>query len=367
MSGIKAYSADNIFTGENWLSNHAVVVDKGTIVDVVATASLKKEITAEHFPGSFLAPAFIDLQIYGAYGKLLSVYPETDSLFKLNEYCNKGGAAFCLPTVSTNTYDTLYKSIDAIKEYWSKGGRGVLGFHIEGPWINPVKRGAHIESLIHTPSLKQVEELLNYGKGVIKIITLAPEVCSKELIDLVLSHHIIISAGHSNATYDEAMKGFAGGITMVTHLYNAMSPLQHRQPGLVGATLDHSTVMASIIPDGHHVDYAAIRIAKQVMKERLFVITDAVTETGTGYYPHELAGDKYESSGILSGSALTMGKAFFNLVKYAAVEKGEALRMCSLYPARVIKQDHVLGKIAKGYRFAVSAINEEAETATVLP
>ena len=100
------------------------------------------------------------------------------------------------------------------------------------------------------------------------------------------------------------MNGFANGINTVTHLYNAMSPLQHRQPGLVGATMDHDKVMASIIPDGHHVDYAAIRIAKQVMKERLFVITDAVTETDKGYYQHKMAGDKYESGGILSGSAL---------------------------------------------------------------
>lgn len=363
----KAYIADRIFTGDSWLNNHAIIVDKETIIDVVASVSLDKEMTAEHFPGCFLAPAFIDLQIYGAHKKLLAVYPEADSLFKLNEYCNNGGAAFCLPTVSTNTYEVLYKCIDAIKDYWNKGGQGILGFHIEGPWINPVKKGAHIESLIHSPSLKQVEDLLNYGKGVIKIITLAPEVCSKEVIDCILSHNIIISAGHSNATYNEAMDGFASGITTVTHLYNAMSPLQHRQPGLVGATLDHSTVMASIIPDGHHVDFAAVRIAKQVMKERLFVITDAVTETSKEYYQHELVGDKYESMGILSGSALTMGKAFFNLVKYAGIEKAEALRMSSLYPARVINRDQDLGKIAKGYRFSVSVINEQAETATVLP
>ena len=240
MTGIKAYSADRIFTGDTWLSDHAAVVDKGIIIDLVASASLKKEIAAEHFQDCFLAPAFIDLQIYGAYGRLLAVYPEADSLFKLNEYCNKGGAAFCMPTVATNTYEVFYQCIDAIKDYWNKGGRGILGLHIEGPWINPVKKGAHIESLIHSPSLQQAEDLLNYGKGVIKIITLAPEVCSKEIIDLVISHGIIISAGHSNATYQQAMDGFANGIPVVTHLYNAMSPLQHRQPGLVGATFDHS-------------------------------------------------------------------------------------------------------------------------------
>ena len=366
MTGVKAYVADRIFTSEIWLKDHAVIVDKGAIVDVVATASLNKEISAEHFPGCFLAPAFIDLQIYGAYGKLLAVYPEADSLFKLNEYCNKGGAAFCMPTVATNTYEVFYQCIDAIKDYWTQGGEGILGLHIEGPWINPSKRGAHIESLIHSPSLMQAEKLLNYGKGVIKMITLAPEVCSKEVIDLVLSHNIIISAGHSNATYQQTMNGFANGIKTVTHLYNAMSPLQHRLPGLVGATLDHHAVMASIIPDGHHVDFAAIRIAKQVMKERLFVITDAVTETGKGYYPHALAGDKYESSGILSGSALTMGKAIQNLVKYTGMVLEEALRMCSLYPARVIHKEKELGKIEKGYKPVMVAMDEKLDVKKLL-
>jgi N-acetylglucosamine-6-phosphate deacetylase len=366
LPGNKVYIANRIFTGEGWLKDHAILVDNGIIADVTPVSSLKENIIHEYYPGCFLAPAFIDLQIYGAYGKLLSVYPEADSLFKLKEYCNKGGTAFCLPTVATNTYEVFYQCIDAIKDYWNKGGEGIMGLHIEGPWINPVKRGAHIESLIHSPSLKQAEELLNYGKGVIKMITLAPEVCSQEVIDLILSHHIILSAGHSNATYKEAMNGFANGIPVATHLYNAMSPLQHRQPGLVGAVMDHDIVMASIIPDGHHVDYAAIRIAKKIMKERLYVITDAVTETDKGPYPHKPAEDKYEAAGILSGSALTMSKAFFNLVKYAGIETAEVLRMCSLYPARVIKRDRELGKIVKGYRFSVAAVNEQKESADLL-
>jgi N-acetylglucosamine-6-phosphate deacetylase len=187
-------------------------------------------------------------------------------------------------------------------------------------------------------------------------------VCSKEVIDLILSHNIIISAGHSNATYDEAKTGFANGITAVTHLYNAMSPLQHRQPGLAGAAMDDANVIASIIPDGHHADYAAVRIAKQVMKERLFVITDAVTDTNEGYYQHKVAGDKYEAGGILSGSALTMEKALQNLVNHAGIELAEALRMCSLYPARVLNMENELGKIEKGYKASMVVINNRMET-----
>lgn len=308
-----------------------------------------------------LAPAFIDLQIYGAYGRLLAVYPEANSLFKLNEYCNKGGAAFCLPTVATNKYDIFYKCIDAIRDYWNQRGKGILGLHIEGPWINKIKRGAHIESLIHLPTLKQAEDLLNYGKGVIKMITLAPEVCSKEVIDLILSRNIIIAAGHSNATFEEANEGFANGIKTVTHLFNAMSPLQHREPGLAGATMVSDNITASVIPDGHHVDFAAIRIAKIAMKERLFVITDAVTETAEGFYPHELAGDKYVSNGILSGSALTMNKAVRKLIEHCNIELPEALRMCSLYPARVFGIENEAGRIQKDYSANLVVLDDQLQ------
>ena len=362
---LKAFTSDRIFTGENWLSHHAVLVENKLIKDIISVQSLTSSMAVIQFDECILAPAFIDLQIYGAYGKLLAAYPEAASLHQLKEYCEKGGAAFCLPTVATNTSDVFYKCIDAVKEYWSKGGEGILGLHLEGPWINPIKRGAHIESLIHPPTIKEAEELLNYGKGVIRMITLAPEVCSKEVFELILSHNIIISAGHSNATYNEAKAGFANGISAVTHLYNAMSPLHHRHPGLAGAALDDDKVMASIIPDGYHIDYAALRIAKQIMKERLFVITDAVTETASGYYQHKQEGDKYEANKILSGSALTMAKALQNLVNFGNLELGEALRMCSLYPAKLLRIKD-LGKIEKGYQARMTLLDDKMQVKQLL-
>ncbi|MES1216401.1 MAG: N-acetylglucosamine-6-phosphate deacetylase [Bacteroidota bacterium] len=354
-----AIVADKIFTGEDWLINQAVVIKDNIISQIIPAQSLDPAIPAERFSGCMAAPAFIDLQIYGASQKLFSVFPEPDALARLNNYCRSGGAAFFMPTVATNSTEVFHKCIDAIREYWAHGGQGVLGLHVEGPWINAAKKGAHIESYIHSPDLKEVKELLEYGKEVIKIITLAPEVCSKEIVEYILSQNIVVSAGHSNATYDQAMEGFANGIPIATHLYNAMSPLQHRAPGLLGAIFDHDKVKASIIPDGHHVDFAAIRIAKQLMKERLFVITDAVTETNSGHYQHKFVGDKYESDGILSGSALTMNKAVRNLVNFANVDLAEALRMCSLYPAQVINRDHPLGKIEKGFNASIVVLNEE--------
>ena len=358
------YTANKIFTGEEWLTNSTIIVEGGMVKEIKTVD--KKEATPAKNPAyDIIVPAFIDLQIYGAAKKLFAVYPTTEALQLLYNYCKDGGAPMFQPTVATNTPEVFYACIDAVKEYWKSGGKGVLGLHLEGPWINPVKRGAHIENLIHAPSIEEVKEMLAYGKGVISMITIAPEVCSEEVIDLIQSNKIVISAGHSNATFEQATKAFEK-IKAVTHLYNAMSPLQHRSPGLVGATFTHPEVKSSIIPDGYHVDFAAVTIASKLMKGRLFAITDAVTETAEGAYPHQLAGDKYESNNILSGSALTMHKAFYNLVKHAGVEMEEALKMCSLYPAQVMGMDDDYGRIAPGSAAQFVVLNNSLELVDVI-
>lgn len=358
---IQAHAAEKIFTGEEWITGHAIIVKNEIIHEIVRYDNIPSEANIISYTAGFLAPCFIDIQIYGAFGSLLSVHPTVKTLEKLHEYCKCGGANYFQPTVATNSYQVFYKCIDAVKDYRNKGGQGVIGLHIEGPWINKAKRGAHIEAFIHSPTVAQAKALLEYGKGIITMITLAPEVCSTEVIDLINSYGVIISAGHSNATFDEANDGFNKNINTATHLYNAMSPLQHRAPGMVGAIMNHGSVMSSIVPDGYHVDFAALRIAKKVMKERLFFITDAVTQTNEGPYPHQAEGDKYVSNGILSGSALTMAKSVKNGVEKAGIELSEALRMASLYPAMVMKLDNNLGKIAKGYKAAFVQMDNKLE------
>jgi N-acetylglucosamine-6-phosphate deacetylase len=338
-------SADKIFNGSEWLTDHAIVITAGKVESIVPKSKIELTHKAKNFDDCFIVPAFIDAQVYGAAKKLLAVYPEAETLQLMYEEFIAQGTCLFVPTLATNTIDVFKKAIDAVRKYWNKGGKGVHGLHLEGPWINEIKRGAHVKEWIHSPTIEEVKDILDYGKGVIKTITIAPEVCGDEVIDLILSYNIIISAGHSNATYNEATHGFEKGISTVTHLYNAMSPLQHREPGLVGATFSHSKITSSIIPDGHHVDYAAISIAKKIMGERLFAITDAVTETNSGPYQHQLSGDKYECNGVLSGSALSMHRAFKNLVEHVGIEVEEALRMCSLYPAKVLGCDDQYGKI----------------------
>jgi N-acetylglucosamine-6-phosphate deacetylase len=347
MNNTKTYLAERIFSGNEILEQHAVVVNDGFIKEVLPADKIDHDSEIIDFKNALIAPAFIDLQLYGAYGKLLSACPTAESVKAIYDYSKQGGASHCVPTVGTNTYETIFKCIDAIRDYWNAGGPGVLGLHVEGPWISKEKRGAHNTDWIFSPTLEQAKELLEHGKNVIKIITLAPEVCSEDIVDLVHSYNIVVSAGHTNTTYEQATRSFQS-IRTATHLFNAMSALQHREPGMAGAVLDHKSVYCSIVPDGYHVSFPAMRIAKKIMGERLFAITDAVTETSEGFYKHTLDGDKYTANGILSGSALTMNKCVKNFVEHCDIDVEEALRMCSLYPARVIHKENELGSIIKG-------------------
>lgn len=361
MNNTVCYTAHKVFNGKEMLPHHAVIVEGGCIKDVLPLVTVSNgDIPIIDFGDAYIVPAFIDLQLYGSHGRLLSVYPDALSVENIYTYSAAGGAAYCMPTVATSTYPVIFDCIDAVRAYWAKGGKGVLGLHVEGPWINPAKRGAHKEEWIFSPTVEQAKELLEYGKDVIKIITLAPEVVSDDVITLVQSYGVVVSAGHSNATYEEALRAFdKHGITAATHLYNAMSPLQHRAPGLVGACFNHPVIASSLVPDGHHVDFAAIQVAKKLMGERLFVITDSVTETSTGYYQHVFEGDKYTSNGILSGSALTMAKSVQRLVKNAGIPLSEALRMCSLYPARIMNMSDQAGLIREGYLAKMAVLDND--------
>lgn len=340
-------AAEKLFTGSDWLLNHAMVVEENHIHSIVPIVSLNKKPAYQY---SYVIPALIDLQIYGAGGQLLSVFPTMEALQFLQDYCIKGGAAWFQPTVATNSHEVIYACINAVRQFQQQPNNRCIGLHVEGPWINPEKRGAHLSEYIYQPNKEQVTSLLEYGKGVITMITLAPEIVSSNLVEFIQSKGIVVSAGHSNADYATATKAFNEGITTATHLYNAMSPLQHRAPGMVGAIFNHPTVNCSIVPDGYHVDFEAIQIAKKQMGERLFAITDAVTETQAGPYPHQLNGDKYEANGILSGSALTMLTCLQKLHFHANIELGEAIRMCSLYPARVIQKESISGMLKPGQK-----------------
>ncbi len=355
----KAYTNGTIYTGKG-IERHCTILTNEGIIEKIDNKAVSPEYQVIDLQGMNIAPSFIDLQIYGGDKKMFSSELSIDSLRATYNYCKRGGASHFMITMATNTLDKFLAGIDVVRAYWAGGGVGLLGLHLEGPYINPVKKGAHIASCIRRPTVDEVSMLLEKGKDVIKIMTLAPEQCEGPVIDLLLRQGIIVSAGHSNATYEEASDAFNKGVPAATHLFNAMSPFLHRAPGMVGAIYDHPSVMSSVVTDGVHVDFAAIRISKQVMKERLFFITDAVAEVLTGEYQHIYKGDRYTlPDGTLSGSSLTMMQSVINGVREVGIELEEALRMASTYPARLLRGNYKLGLIAPGYEASFVIFDNE--------
>ncbi|HTJ13620.1 MAG TPA: N-acetylglucosamine-6-phosphate deacetylase [Dinghuibacter sp.] len=338
-----------IHTGTETLDGHAVIITGTRIKEIRKGVDVARETTPDGPPtvidleGGHLSPAFIDLQIYGGKGMLFSEHPSVDAIKATYRYCLEGGAAYFQPTMATQSDDLMNAAIDAVKAY---DGKGVLGLHLEGPYINPAKRGAHLESFIQIPETKKVEILLERAAGHLTMMTLAPERCASDIVAQLLEAGVVVSAGHTNATYAEALEGFGWGIPVATHLFNAMSPLSHRAPGMVGALLDKG-VPVSVVADGYHVDFPVIGLAKRMLGDKLFLITDAVTENDRGTYRHQRSGDKFVlPDGTLSGSALTMIKSVQNCVEHIGIPLDEALRMASLYPARVMGLEARLGVIA---------------------
>lgn len=358
---LKAYiHAAAVFTGDHMIEGKAVLVQDGIIVDVVGADAVPADAMMIDVAGRILAPAFIDLQVYGAGGQLFSVEPTITALRSLADHNAAHGTAQCLVTIATQPMHTIRASIAALKAYRKQGGTGIMGMHLEGPFINATKAGAHVKEWIHRPALAEVEALLQEADGVISMVTLAPEEVDEAIIRCFNDHGVIVAAGHSAATFDQAMQAFDHGVSTITHLYNAMSPLHHREPGLVGAAFQHHAVTASIIPDGIHVHHEAVRIAKQLMGDRLFFITDAVTATQQGPYQHQLNDDHYAMpDGTLSGSALTMLQAVSNGVHHCHMQLEEALRMASTYPYQVMRMQDRHGRIQKGHQASMVAISPD--------
>ncbi len=358
-----AYVNSKLFNGDRFIYDVAVLTDDGIIIDLVHASEVPADYVQKDSGNKILSPAFIDLQIYGGLGKMFSHEPGTEAISATKEYCNQGGAGYFMITMATNSIEKFLQGIEAVKQNWKEGGEGCLGLHLEGPYLNSAKKGAHIEKYIHQPTEKEIEQLLEAGEGIIKMMTLAPEQCEPSIIKRLQQAGILVSAGHTDATYQQAMDAFDAGLPVATHLFNAMSPFLHRAPGMVGAIFDHPRAKCSIVCDGIHVNFAAVRISHRIMQDRLFFITDAVTEVKEGEYIHLLQGDRYTlPDGTLSGSSLTMLKCVYNGINYAGIPHEVALSMATSIPASLIDPSLMIGKIEKGYKAQFALIDENYET-----
>ncbi|WP_410220371.1 N-acetylglucosamine-6-phosphate deacetylase [Pedobacter sp.] len=287
------------------------------------------------YNGDLLIPGFIDLQIYGAGGELFSANPTLESIDFIENQLLKEGTTGFLICLATNTPEVFNRCIEVMKTH-QKNAKNCWGLHLEGPFINPKKRGAHVLEYIRKASLDEIKALLDFGEGTVKMITLAPELQDDEIITYLIDHNIIVSLGHSDATFEEATAAYNKGVQTTTHLFNAMSPILHRRPGIPTAVFNHPSAMASIIADGMHVDFEVVKMAHKQMKERLFLITDAVTDCNTGPYQHKAVDGKFVMpDGTLSGSSLTMLQAVKNCVGHCNIDLPTAIAMATTYPSKL--------------------------------
>ena len=334
-----------VFTGERLIRNQTVLIKGNTVVDLLPPAEIPGNAEIVDARGCYVAPGFVDLQIYGGGGQLFSANPSSNTMDEIARALVKSGTTSFMITMATNTMETVDVALKVLSDYRHPA---LLGLHLEGPYLNPVKRGAHPATYIRMPEKSEIRSLLDRARGCLRMMTIAPERFDAETISLLLDHGVLLSAGHSDASFEEATAGFGNGIQAVTHFFNAMSPFHHRNPGLPGATFQSDKVKASIIADGIHVDYQTLAISKRLLGDRLFLITDAVVEVDTGTYTHIFKGDRYTlPDGTLSGSALTMMQAVANCVRHAEIPLEEALRMATLYPASLIGAND-LGRITAG-------------------
>jgi len=347
-----------IFTGHEILDNHAVVIADGLIERVCPRDALDATIAQQDVAGAFIAPGFIDLQLNGCGG--VQFNDDIDALsvetLEIMQRANeKSGCTSYLPTLITSTNELMKRAIETMRAYQAKHQNQALGLHLEGPWLNKAKKGTHNPDLIRLPDAEMVD-FLCANADVITKVTLAPENAGAEVIGKLRNAGIIVSAGHSNATYEEAKAGFNAGVSFATHLYNAMPTFAGREPGLIGALFDSPDVYCGIIADGLHVHYANVRNAKRIKGDKLVLVTDATAPAGasidqfifagkTIYYRDGLCVDE---NGTLSGSALTMIEAVQNSVEHCGIALDEALRMATLYPAQAMGVEKQLGSVAAG-------------------
>ena len=335
-----------VYTGNEIIQGKALLFENDHIVGFVEVSDVPADTIRIDCQGDLIAPGLIDLQIYGGGGRLFSERPSKESLNAICAGLLKTGTTGFLVTLATNSMDIFDNAIEVA----DSGMSNMLGLHFEGPYLNPVRRGAHPEQYIRKPDINEIRSLLQRAGTSLRMMTIAPELFDDAAIEILLNNKVVLSIGHSNANYDEAVRAFAKGVSCATHLFNAMPPLHHRAPGLLGAIFETPGIYASIIADGIHVDFKMVAIAKKLLGERLFLITDAVEEAHEGLYKHVKHNDRFTlPDGTLSGSNITLFKAVQNCVEHIGIPLDEALRMASTYPARVIASND-RGEIAPGYR-----------------
>jgi N-acetylglucosamine-6-phosphate deacetylase len=356
---IEALINARVLTDSGFRDDCAVLLEGGRILDIVDVGDARAAAATRHdLAGGMLLPGFIDTQVNGGGGVLFNDTPDIATIEAIGRAHRRFGTTSFLPTLISDDLGVVAEAVAAVDAAMAAGVPGVEGIHIEGPFISQARKGAHDSSHIRALGPEHVALLSSLRRGR-TLVTLAPERASPDTIAQLCQAGVVIAAGHTNATYAEIVDALARGVRGFTHLFNAMSPLQSREPGVVGAALHDRDSWCAIIVDGWHVHPVTLQIALASKRhERFMLVTDAMPNVGAELASFQLQGRRIEvvdgrcvdEQGTLSGSALDMASAVRNAVHMLGLSIETAVRMASTYPAEFLGLGDSLGRIAPGYR-----------------
>jgi N-acetylglucosamine-6-phosphate deacetylase len=346
-----------VLTSRGFVDDVAVLVGGGRIVDLVDAGDARlRSMPVHDLRGNVLAPGFIDCQVNGGGGLLFNDAPSVETIRRIGAAHRRFGATGFLPTLISDRPDVMRTAISAVDAAIAAGMPGVLGIHLEGPYLAEARRGVHDASHFSAPGAAEVALVSSLRSGC-TLLTIAPERVPDDVLRALVERGVIVSAGHSAATYARARLALDLGVRGFTHLYNAMTPLQGREPGVVGAALEDPDSWCGVIVDGQHVHPASLRVALAAKpRGKVFLVTDAMPPVGSDRDEFLLNGEVIrcrdgrccDAAGTLAGSCLDMATAVRNCVATLGVDLAEALRMASTYPAQFLGLGDQRGAIQPG-------------------
>lgn len=360
-------SGARIFDGESFLDDHALVVEAERIAAIVPYAE-RPHGAAQDLAGGLLAPGYIDVQVNGGGGVLFNEEPTPEAIARIAASHRKYGTVGLLPTLVTDAPQMMAAAIAATREA-RRRTPATLGLHLEGPFIDPRRRGAHELRYIRDLAPDDVETIVDADCGAV-MLTLAPNRVGRESIAELARRGVLVSLGHSEASYEEARAAIQAGARAFTHLFNAMSASVAREPGMVAAALDLADAFVGIVADGHHVHDANLRIAFAAKRrDRFMLISDAMPPAAGGPDHFDLQGRRVTRAdgclrlvdGTLAGSVLTMDEAVRYVVNVVGLDLGDALAMASRVPATFLRRDKELGRIAPGHLASLVHLDDELQ------
>jgi len=356
-----------VLTDSGFVDGKAVLLHGDRIGAVVDQTEVPAGVVRRDLDGGLLTPGFIDSQVNGGGGALFTEHPSVDTIAAIGAAHRRYGTTGFLPTLISGDLDTVADAIDATRQALAAGVPGLLGVHIEGPFLSAQRKGIHDASKFRTID-EAAFELLTSLKSGVTMVTLAPETTSPQMIQRLAAAGVIVAGGHTNANYATIRAALDHGLKGFTHLFNAMSPLTAREPGAVGAALDDESSWCGLIVDGKHVDPVVLRIALRAKRhDRFMLVTDAMPCVGMEKKSFRLQGRLMtvkdgvcvDENGTLAGSDLDMAGAVRNTVSMLGVDLAEAVRMASQYPAAFLGLERTHGRIAPGYSADLVLMDED--------